>query len=78
MKKKNIFFIMVSFLFVTLLLVYRIAGVGGRIIKVGAAIRIKNTSEWLFYIPHKPNRKQQEENAPPPESADEELLRTTA
>ncbi|MBE5994161.1 MAG: hypothetical protein E7247_17445 [Paenibacillaceae bacterium] len=51
MKKKNIFFIMVSFLFVTLFLAYRIAGVGGRIIKVGAASDKGFNTEYYLFIP---------------------------
>ncbi|MBE5979584.1 MAG: hypothetical protein E7249_10655 [Paenibacillaceae bacterium] len=51
MKKKNIFFITASFLLVTLFLAYRIVGVGGRIIKVGAASDKGFNTEYYLFIP---------------------------
>ena len=51
MKKKYIFFITASFLIVTLFLAYRIVGIGGRIIKVGAASEKGFNTEYYLFIP---------------------------
>lgn len=51
MKKRDVIFLIASFLLVVLFLVYRYAGIGGRIIKVGAATDKGFYTEYYLFIP---------------------------